>query len=272
MLREQACHSGRKAAAARMREQPVAELDDPPLRVEVVQRRSAEHVSSRGLRHDDRQQAAIRRECGEIRERGQDLIAVELGAGCPPPGAPGRRTQARARRCRPQSAGAGRCRRLAARHEAARARAPARATRERRVALPRAVQVVRDVLLLALPYPSASLGHEARAVRLACGRGRRKAARRCLEVRLSAPRWLAARRESAERIPARSTNERDLKASASRPQALGLHIKPLVGFGGRRDAYRVRAYVLGPRGGDAKQHSAQTAAVAAKTAPTRNAT
>jgi hypothetical protein len=69
----------RGAPPASVGEDEVADLDDSPLRVEVVKRPTADHLSRVGIERGERQQAACLGELGQLPEVGHELVAIERG-------------------------------------------------------------------------------------------------------------------------------------------------------------------------------------------------
>jgi len=68
VLGKRARHLRRDAAAAGAREEPVADLDDPALGVEVVKGAPAENLTGSGLSHEERGEAAARDQLADLRE------------------------------------------------------------------------------------------------------------------------------------------------------------------------------------------------------------
>ena len=127
MVGEEPRRPGRDAPPARVREQPVADLDDPALRVEVVEGGASEDVSA-ARRRPRRAAAAVRWRRGRAGAAACPGAPAGRGpAGCRPPGSPGLRMPARARRRRPRGSDGRRSRGREVRPPGRRAEASARA-------------------------------------------------------------------------------------------------------------------------------------------------
>ena len=79
MLGERPRDRRRGAPAASVGEDEVADLDDSPLGVEVVERPAADHLPRVGIERGERQEAACLGELRELTEVGDELVTVEGG-------------------------------------------------------------------------------------------------------------------------------------------------------------------------------------------------
>ena len=83
MPREKACSASVRAivvATPRPRaagKHEVADLDDPPLRVEVMERAAADDLAGLGMRSGERQQPPLLGQGRQVFERGDELFATE---------------------------------------------------------------------------------------------------------------------------------------------------------------------------------------------------
>jgi hypothetical protein len=78
VLGQQPREARRDPAPARVRKDPVADLDDRALRVEVVQRAATDALAGARVDRDQRQQPAARGEGGQLREHREHLPTVEV--------------------------------------------------------------------------------------------------------------------------------------------------------------------------------------------------
>ena len=79
MLGEHSRDRRRDTTATRGRQHEVADLDDPPLRVEVMERAAADDLAALGVGGGERQQAALLGELRQLAERSEQLFAIERG-------------------------------------------------------------------------------------------------------------------------------------------------------------------------------------------------
>src|SRR5262245_60071091 len=79
MLGEHARDRGREAAAPSAWQHEVADLDDLPLRVEVVEHARADDLAALDVASREREQPAGLREHRQVRKRGGQLVAPERG-------------------------------------------------------------------------------------------------------------------------------------------------------------------------------------------------